>query len=234
MWRLAAPLLLATLATAYERIQYVGFPVQTGYNGYLREDGLFYPNANGLGEYVGKDSVAEDIRARIAGERPRLREGVDFPALPAWMSDRPYLTGAHLGRDATSETKSTANADPIAGKPLDAYTTACQELLVLDDLLYAMLGAEGRYVRARRVDAATGRVENANAKSRISLEPPSMDSTMRTIAGSRKDFSKTVPIGMIADCSSASLEKAPTFAAPPMNRTIGPKAPPKYLHRLSM
>ena len=65
MWRLAAPLLLATLATAYERIQYVGFPVQTGYNGYLREDGLFYPNANGLGEYVGKDSVAEDIRARL-------------------------------------------------------------------------------------------------------------------------------------------------------------------------
>ena len=101
-------------------------------------------------------TIAEDIRARIAGERPRLREGVDFPALPAWMSDRPYLTGAHLGRDATSETKSTANADPIAGKPLDAYTTACQELLVLDDLLYAMLGAEGRYVRARRVDAATG------------------------------------------------------------------------------
>ena len=36
------------------------------------------------------------------------------------------------------------------------YTTACQELLVLDDLLYAMLGAEGRYVKARRVDAVTG------------------------------------------------------------------------------
>ena len=38
-----APLTLAsaTLA-AYERIQYIGFPVQTGYNGYLREDGLFY------------------------------------------------------------------------------------------------------------------------------------------------------------------------------------------------
>ena len=107
-------------------------------------------------------TIAEDIRARIAGERPPLREGVDFPALPAWMSTRPYLTGAHLGgfsetsSRAGSKTKSDANADPVAGKPLDAYTTACQELLVLDDLLYAMLGAEGRYVRARRVDAATG------------------------------------------------------------------------------
>ena len=102
-------------------------------------------------------TIAEDIRARIAGERPPLREGVDFPALPAWMSTRPYLTGAHLGYDSTAENKSSnANADPVAGKPLDAYTTACQELLVLDDLLYAMLGAEGRYVRARRVDAATG------------------------------------------------------------------------------
>ena len=102
-------------------------------------------------------TIAEDIRARIAGERPPLREGVDFPALPAWMSTRPYLTGAHLGYDSTAENKSSnANADPVAGKPLDAYTTACQELLMLDDLLYAMLGAEGRYVRARRVDAATG------------------------------------------------------------------------------
>ena len=61
-----APLTLAsaTLA-AYERIQYIGFPVQTGYNGYLREDGLFYSNLNGLGEYVGKETIAEDIRARL-------------------------------------------------------------------------------------------------------------------------------------------------------------------------
>ena len=135
-------------------------------------------------------TIAEDIRARIAGERPRLREGVDFPALPAWMSDRPYLTGAHLGLDATSETKSTANADPVAGKPLDAYTTACQELLVLDDLLYAMLGAEGRYVRARRVDAATGEPIGARDSS---IVPSSVAEYIGSGGGSGRSHRREPP-----------------------------------------
>ena len=101
-------------------------------------------------------SVAANIRAQISGERPPLKEGVDFPALPNWMSTRPYLTGAHLGGFESTNRSQSAATDPAAGKPLDMYTTACQELLVLDDLLYAMLGAEGRYVKARRVDAVTG------------------------------------------------------------------------------
>jgi len=37
-----------------------------------------------------------------------------------------------------------------SGKWLSEYSTACQELLILDDLLYAMMGVEGRYLYARR------------------------------------------------------------------------------------
>ena len=36
------------------------------------------------------------------------------------------------------------------GKPLREYSAACQELLVVDDLLYAALGVDGRFVVARR------------------------------------------------------------------------------------
>ena len=82
-----------------------------------------------------------------------LTEGVDYPALPDWTGTRPYLTGEHLGsRDAAA-----GDAAPEPGKPLSAYSTACQELLILDDLLYAMMGVEGRYVRAERMDGGAVR-----------------------------------------------------------------------------
>ena len=73
--------------------------------------------------------------------RRRLAEGVDFPRLPEWTRRRPYLTGAHLG---------APRAFVTPGKPLREYSAACQELLVVDDLLYAALGVDGRFVVARR------------------------------------------------------------------------------------
>ena len=62
----------------------------------------------------------------------RLCRRVDFPKLPDWTNTRPYLTGGHLGR-------SDGAAVAEAGKPLSEYSTACQELLIIDDLLYAMM-----------------------------------------------------------------------------------------------
>ena len=47
------------------RLQYVGFPVQTGYNGYLGPNMLYYGENNGLGSYVGLNDIEEDIDARI-------------------------------------------------------------------------------------------------------------------------------------------------------------------------
>lgn len=75
--------------------------------------------------------------------RRRLAEGVDFPRLPEWTRRRPYLTGAHLG---------ATRAFVTPGKPLREYSAACQELLVVDDLLYAALGVDGRFVAARRAE----------------------------------------------------------------------------------
>jgi len=81
-----------------------------------------------------------------------LVEGVDFPKLPAWIETRPYLNGAHLGARFDPDTQARARVVP--GKPLRDYSVACQELLILDDLLYAMLGVDGRFVVATRSSAS--------------------------------------------------------------------------------
>lgn len=158
-------------------------------------------------------SVAANIRAQISGERPPLKEGVDFPALPNWMSTRPYLTGAHLGGFESTNRSQSAAADPAAGKPLDMYTTACQELLVLDDLLYAMLGAEGRYVKARRVDAVTGEPVAAPLSSAGDYIKAESSSRKSALAGTAVRFTVEPGLegslaalvdGMLPLCSAAA------------------------------
>jgi gamma-tubulin complex component 2 len=74
-------------------------------------------------------------------ERTVLPQPFDLsgPKLPDWNYKRPFLTGAHLG----SGTEQERNI-----KALNDYGTAEQELLVLDDLLYAMMGVDGRYISA--------------------------------------------------------------------------------------
>ena len=89
----------------------------------------------------GEDAAAFAVVAARRAPGDALVEGRDFPTLTAWTSDRPFLTGSHLGSGAGGS--SVARDAP---KPLGEYDTACQELLVIDDLLYAMMGVEGRYV----------------------------------------------------------------------------------------
>ena len=96
------------------------------------------------------DGDAEDDDASAARA---LVEGVDFPRLPEWTRRRPHIIGARDrgGGLVPSERALTggAGASVSPGKPLCEYTAACQELLVVDDLLYAALGVDGRFIAAR-------------------------------------------------------------------------------------
>ena len=77
--------------------------------------------------------------------------GSSLPVVPDWTTRRPYMTGAYLGGGATSRAGGRAGAPspPQAGrKGLKEHHPAVQELLLLDDVLYAMLGIDGRFVRA--------------------------------------------------------------------------------------
>jgi hypothetical protein len=69
------------------------------------------------------------------------------PPLPDWVTRRPFLTGEHLG--APPRLGAPPPRPAAAGrKPLRAYPPHVQELLILDDILYAMVGIDGRFVRA--------------------------------------------------------------------------------------
>ena len=107
-----------------------------------RADGLRRLGDLSLVDPASPDAADDDDRDMMCGGE-RLRASV--PELPDWCGARPFLTGAHLGNDLRGE------SDDRSTKPISEYSTACQELLLVDDLLYAMMGAEGRYVRAAKL-----------------------------------------------------------------------------------
>ncbi|CAO2035648.1 unnamed protein product, partial [Urochloa humidicola] len=85
------------------------------------------------------------------------------PATPRWNLERPYLTGRFH-----QETKAAAAAQAPGSKPfsldsfsrgaggntgsvIGSFAASVQELLVIDDLLSALVGIEGRYISIKRV-----------------------------------------------------------------------------------
>ena len=87
----------------------------------------------------------ESVRKRASVGKPErtlvTTQENALARLPEWNYERPFLTGAHLGGGAEQDRNV---------KSLSEYSTAEQELLILDDLLYAMMGIDGRYISAWR------------------------------------------------------------------------------------
>lgn len=76
------------------------------------------------------------------------------PSTPRWNLDRPFLTGRfHQDTSFTSESKGfTADSfDARLDKAIGCYHASIQELIVIDDLLSALVGIEGRYISIKKV-----------------------------------------------------------------------------------
>ncbi|XP_011015009.1 PREDICTED: gamma-tubulin complex component 2 [Populus euphratica] len=79
------------------------------------------------------------------------------PSTPRWNIDRPFLTGRFhqetKGTSRLADTKGFSMGLSSHGleRPIGYYNAAVQELIVIDDLLSAMVGIEGRYISIRRV-----------------------------------------------------------------------------------
>ena len=70
------------------------------------------------------------------------------PFLPAWTRSRVYLTSAFLNQPVCApDTTETQPPKPLQRVlPLASYPVLLQERMLLEDMLYALLGIDGRFV----------------------------------------------------------------------------------------
>ncbi|XP_062184478.1 gamma-tubulin complex component 2-like [Phragmites australis] len=92
------------------------------------------------------------------------------PATPRWNLERPYLTGRFHQEAKVAAAAQAAGSKPFSldafsrgagagtGSVIGSYAVSVQELLVIDDLLSALVGIEGRYISIKRVRGKEGYV----------------------------------------------------------------------------
>lgn len=120
-------------------------------------------------EQAAELSEEEETTSRYVEPVDRRRieqlDSEQLPQVPSWALRRPYLTGEHLWLEVL------AGARLGSGKSLDGWKPSVQELLIMDDLLYAMMGIQGRFVQAKVV----GGGKNMEFTVDSSLDTPMRD-----------------------------------------------------------
>ncbi|KAJ8753043.1 hypothetical protein K2173_011811 [Erythroxylum novogranatense] len=82
---------------------------------------------------------------------------MESSSTPRWNLDRPFLTGRfhhHQEVKAASQfpdSKGLFSFSPGVDKAIGCYDAAVQELIVIDDLMSALVGIEGRYISIKRL-----------------------------------------------------------------------------------
>ncbi|KAG2300300.1 hypothetical protein Bca52824_036772 [Brassica carinata] len=92
------------------------------------------------------------------------------PTTPRWNQDRPFLTGRfHQEMRASSKFAdskrfpSESSSNSGVEQAIGCYDTPVQELIVIDDLLFALVGIEGRYISIKSSQFKNGLVNHAFA-----------------------------------------------------------------------
>ncbi|KAM5561962.1 gamma-tubulin complex component 2 [Rosa sericea] len=85
-----------------------------------------------------------------------MNSSISCPSTPRWNSERPFLTGRfHQETKTTSRFAADIKDSHTLGfqDAIGCYNAAVQELVVIDDLLSALVGIQGRYISIKRVRA---------------------------------------------------------------------------------
>ena len=101
--------------------------------------------------FATRDSDAaplEPVSATTPFRTGELHASSETPIRDAGAA-RPFLTGEHLWQAARPAGAARGNlSQEVSGKKLAAFEAGVQELLLLDDLLYCLQGAGGKFVQA--------------------------------------------------------------------------------------
>ncbi|KAK9055043.1 hypothetical protein SSX86_026123 [Deinandra increscens subsp. villosa] len=78
------------------------------------------------------------------------------PSTPQWNIDRPFLTGNFHQEVKSSSVPAEPKENSVdfslgSEKPIGCYNASLQELIVIDDLLSALTGIDGRYITIKKV-----------------------------------------------------------------------------------
>ncbi|EIE26959.1 hypothetical protein COCSUDRAFT_46296 [Coccomyxa subellipsoidea C-169] len=145
----------------------INTPYKSGAD-YWRE-GTAEPNGGGADSAAGGRTSLPPVgdlfdfqAARAAARSEAASADSTLPPMPAWLQERPFLTGEFLmqaclfHRNQETPSAEAPRVDVEDTQPLSTYPRAVQEHILMDDLLNAFMGVDGKYARARRVDQADG------------------------------------------------------------------------------
>ncbi|XP_069467159.1 gamma-tubulin complex component 2 isoform X2 [Ambystoma mexicanum] len=93
-------------------------------------------------------TLPADIRKALRDQQNKNSSGQPIPVFPSWVYERPaligdFLTGSNVGTDITV--------------PIGTMQSAAQESAIVEDLLYILIGVEGRYVTAKPLSESSPR-----------------------------------------------------------------------------
>ena len=99
-------------------------------------------SAEDLGRLMGKlETVTSTLKKKEREKLKAMTVDGDYPELPSWLSDRTYLTA-----DFPSVPLPPSPSPPLT-LSLGTMPLELQQLAMLEDLLYLMVGIEGRYIK---------------------------------------------------------------------------------------
>ncbi|XP_037352345.1 gamma-tubulin complex component 2 [Talpa occidentalis] len=155
-----------------------------------------------LRKQLGSVATSSTLQQSLALTRKALRDkqskknsGLHLPVFPAWVYERPALLGDFLAGAGPEDT-----AVPIGSLPL-----AAQESALVEDLLYVLVGVDGRYVTAQPL---TGR------QGRTFLVDPNLDLSIRELV------SRILPVAASYSTVTRFIEEKSSFEYGQVNHAL--------------
>ncbi|KAM6464385.1 gamma-tubulin complex component 2 [Liasis olivaceus] len=138
----------------------------------------------------------ELVRKALREKQNKKNSGQPIPSFPSWVYERPALIGDFL----SSSSLSTDTTVPIGTLPL-----AAQESAVVEDLLYVLIGVDGRYITAQPL---VGR------ENRTFLVDPNLDMSVKELV------TRILPVAASYSIISRFVEEKSSFEYGQVNHAL--------------